>query len=166
MNKSITIDKDYPNKEIIVSTKFNAPLNVIWDAFTNPATTDKWWAPKPYKAVTKKMNFTEGGQWLYYMLSPEGEKQWCIGEFSKIKALKSYNVLDAFCDENGNINTNFPRMSWSNSFLEENGLTVVINVISFSTEEDMKQILEMGFEEGYKMGLKQLSELLQKEIKS
>jgi uncharacterized protein YndB with AHSA1/START domain len=160
MSLSIQIDKDFTYKQIKVVSEFKATKEKIWNAFTNPEITDKWWAPKPYQAFTKKVNFENGGQWLYYMLSPEGEKQWSLADFSNIKPMESYEVAHAFCDENGKINTNFPRMNWKNTFQEENGTTKVTNVITFSQEEDMELILEMGFEEGYSMGLNQLNDLL------
>ncbi|WP_281226070.1 SRPBCC family protein [Flavobacterium aquiphilum] len=160
MSASIKIVKDFTNKQITVISEFKAPKEKIWDAFTNPDITDKWWAPKPYQAITKQSDFKNGGQWLYYMLSTEGEKHWCLAEFYNIKKAESYEVTDAFCDEKGNINTNFPRMNWKNSFEEENGTTRVTNEITYARVEDMKQILEMGFEEGYSMGLNQLNDLL------
>jgi len=162
MSLSIKINKDYANKQITVISEFKASKEKIWYAFTNPEITDKWWAPKPYKAITKQSEFKNGGQWLYYMLSPEGEKHWCLAEFYNINPIDSYEATDAFCDENGNLNTNFPRMNWKNSFEEENGTTKVTNLITYPQEEDMKQILEMGFEEGYSMGLNQLNDLLNK----
>jgi uncharacterized protein YndB with AHSA1/START domain len=160
MSTSIQIDKDFINKQIKIVSEFKAPKEKIWDSFTNPEITDKWWAPKPYQAITKRSDFKEGGQWLYYMLSPEGEKHWCFAEFKNIRLMESYEATDAFCDENGKINMDFPRMNWKNSFHEENGTTKVTNVITFPQEEDMKQILEMGFEEGYSMGLNQLNDLI------
>ena len=69
-------------------------------------------------------------------------------------------MLDAFCDENMVINEDFPRMTWSNTFSFENGMTTVVNTINYEKVEDMEKILEMGFEEGYKMGLNQLYKLL------
>jgi uncharacterized protein YndB with AHSA1/START domain len=160
MSLLIQIDKDFTNKQIKIVSEFKASKEKIWNAFTNPEITDKWWAPKPYQAITKQADFKDGGLWLYYMLSPEGEKQWCLAEFKNIRSMESYEAADAFYDENGKINTNFPRMNWENLFYEENGITKVTNIITFSQEEDMKQILEMGFEEGYSIGLNQLNDLL------
>lgn len=159
MKPVISFEKDYSNKKIVVTSKFNASLATVWDAFTNPDITDKWWAPKPYKAVTKEFDFKSGGRWLYYMLSPEGEKYWSIAEFSNIQPAKSYDTLDAFCDEYGTINTQFPRLMWHNSFSEAGGVTTVVNTIT-GEEEGLRKIIEMDFEKGYKQGLAQLSELL------
>lgn len=161
MDHVVKFEKDYSNKKIIVVSKFNASLSAVWDAFTNAKTLEKWFAPKPFKVGTKRMNFTEGGQWLYYMVSPEGQKYWSLAEYRSIKPLKSYVAFDAFCDENGKVNTDFPRGIWANSFVEENGITTVTNSLSFEKEKDMEQLLKMGFEEGYKTGLNQLRELLE-----
>lgn len=160
MKTVISFDKDFINKKIVVASKFKAPSAVIWDAFTNPKTLEKWWAPKPYKAKTKEMDFREGGRWLYYMLSPEGQKTWGMSEFKSIVPGKSYTASDAFTDENGNIDPKFARAMWTNTFSEENGVTTVVSSISFEKEDDMREMLKMGFEEGYKMGLGQLQEIL------
>ncbi|MCB4236054.1 hypothetical protein LDL59_16030 [Kaistella anthropi] len=51
-------------------------------------------------------------------------------------------------------------MNWLIGFTGvEEGTKLTIN-IHFNSENDMKTILEMGFEEGFKMGLNQLAELI------
>ncbi len=157
---SISFEKDYTNKKIIVTSKFDTPSGIIWEAFTNPTILDKWFAPEPYRAVTQIMEFKEGGRWLYYMLSPEGKKYWSTSVFTSIRDHKSFEASDAFCDEQGVIDTNLPQMTWQYNFLEENGKTLVVATITASDEKSMKQLLEMGFEEGYKTGLNQLQQLL------
>jgi uncharacterized protein YndB with AHSA1/START domain len=80
MNKDILLNFqiDKEKKQIHVDRSFAAPLELVWAAWTEPDILDQWWAPKPYKTVTKSMNFSVGGRWLYYMLSPQGEKHWCL----------------------------------------------------------------------------------------
>jgi uncharacterized protein YndB with AHSA1/START domain len=160
MHNTTQFSKNLPARQITITSLFNATKEKVWDAFTNPEITDQWWAPQPFKAVTTKMNFVPGGQWLYYMLSPEGEKHYCMAEFLSIRPYDNYEVIDAFCDENGKLNTEFPRTKWQTTFTEDKGITTVTNVLTFDKEEDITMIIEMGFEEGYKMGLDQLRELL------
>ncbi len=66
-NKQTTISKDAANKKLIVVREFDAPLEQVWKAWTDKDILDKWWAPKPWKAKTKSMDFREGGAWLYSM---------------------------------------------------------------------------------------------------
>jgi PhnB protein len=160
MNSTIEFQKSPENKQIIVKHSYQHSLETIWNAFIETEILEKWWAPKPYKTIVLTNNFEKGKYMHYYMLSPEGQKHYCIAEFLEIDPLKSYKVLDAFCDENAVINTELPRMIWENSFSFENGTTTVTNLITAEKAEDLAQILEMGFEEGYKMGLNQLHNLL------
>ncbi len=152
--------KDYAHKTINITCSFETPLSVVWDAFSNPVTLEKWFAPEPYKAVTKTADFKEGGHWLYYMLSPEGQKHWGITQYKKIEVNKFYEAFDAFCDENGTIDTTLPQLNWMYNFSEKNGITTVQVAISLASEEEMKRLLEMGFEEGFQIGLNQLQKLL------
>lgn len=160
MNSTIEFQKSFENKQIIVKHSYPHSLETIWNAYIKTEVLEKWWAPEPYKAIVVSNTFEKGKYLHYYMLSPEGEKHYCIAEFLEIDPLKSYEVLDAFCDENAVINAEFPRMKWQNRFRFENGITTVTNTITFEKAEDMAKILEMGFEEGYKMGLNQLHNLL------
>jgi PhnB protein len=76
------------NNTVNVEREFAANLDRVWDAWTKPEILDQWWAPKPYKAVTKSMDFREGGMWFYYMLSPENQKHWCKNNYQKIQVKK------------------------------------------------------------------------------
>ena len=160
MNATIEFQKSPENRQIVVKSSYRNSLETIWNAFTKTEFLEQWWAPEPYKAIVIANNFEMGKSMFYYMLSPEGEKHYCVTEFLEIDPLKSYTVFDAFCDENAVVNTELPRMKWLNTFSFENGITTVINTITSEKAEDVDKILEMGFEEGYKMGLNQLYNLL------
>lgn len=162
MNATIEFQKPPQSNEIIVRHRYDASVETLWDAFTKTEMLEKWWAPQPYKAVVQHNDFEEGKSMKYYMISPEGEKHYCITEFHKITPYKSYEMTDAFCDEHGVINEALPQMRWENVFSEQNGVTTVTNTLHFASEEDRKQLMEMGFEQGYTTALNQLADLLAK----
>ncbi len=159
MSPVLSFKKDFQNGKIVVRSKFNSDVKTVWNAFTDHTIADKWYAPKPYQVVIKEMDFKESGRWLNYMLSPAGEKFWSVEEYIRITPYKSYKAYDSFCDENGVINKDMPRVKWTNEFAEDEGWTTVTNMLS-GEQEDIKKLIEMGFEEGYRMSLKQLNELL------
>jgi uncharacterized protein YndB with AHSA1/START domain len=152
-----TIDKE--NRKAIVKREFAANLQLVWEAWTNPEILGQWWAPKPYKAVTKSMDFKVGGCWKYSMCGPNGEVHNCIAEYHSITPLKNYKGLDAFCDEEWNINEDFPRSSWDVTFVEQNGITLVHIETQYDQLSDLEMIIEMGFKEGFTMALQNLEEL-------
>ena len=160
INKETIFTKDAANKKIIVEREFDAPLEVVWRAWTESDLLDQWWAPKPWKAKTKSMDFRDGGTWLYVMEGPEGERHWCRADFKNIVPQKTYTGDDAFCDENGNINPEFPSMHWENEFSETDNGTKVRVEITFASEADLEKIIEMGFKEGFAAAHGNLDELL------
>lgn len=159
-----TISKDVANKKLIVSREFDAPLAQVWKAWTESSLLDQWWAPRPWKAVTKTMDFRDGGHWLYYMLGPDGTKQWCRADFKSIIPQKSFSLIDVFCNQEGETNTDFPKMDWENKFSETSSGTMVKVEISFATVADMDKILEMGFKEGFTAAHGNLDELLASQL--
>lgn len=164
MNKTMLMNflADKENKSIKVERAFDAPVDTVWNAWTNPEILDKWWAPKPWRAETKSMDFREGGRWQYAMVSPEGEKHWALFEYQTINLQKDYSGTDAFCDEQGNISNEMPRMSWKNTFTGNDDDTTTVNIdISFNELADLEKIMEMGFKEGFTMGLQNLDEWLE-----
>ena len=155
-----TITKDVANNKMLVTREFAGAVKDVWNAWTDAKLLDQWWAPKPWKAETKSMDFREGGRWVYAMVGPEGEKHWALAEYHKIVPQKSYEGLDAFADEAGNISTEFPRMKWKVSFKPSPEGTKVEIEITFSSKADMEKIVEMGFQEGFTAAHDNLDELL------
>src|SRR5258706_7832581 len=116
MNSNLLFDFSVSkeNKIINVKREFDANIDLVWDAWTKPELLDQWWAPKPWKATTVSMDFRNGGKWLYYMQGPDGSRHYCRADYKSISVNKSFEGLDAFCDEDGNVNHDFPRMNWKN----------------------------------------------------
>jgi uncharacterized protein YndB with AHSA1/START domain len=156
------ITKDTTNKKLLIVREFEAPVDQVWDAWTQSELLDQWWAPKPYKAITKSMDFREGGFWLYYMKGPEGDIHWCRADYSKIIPQKEFEYQDAFCDENGVPNNFAPSMHWNCYFSPSDLGTKVSVEVSFKSEADLEKIVEMGFKEGFTAAHGNLDEVLSK----
>jgi len=162
MTNKTEIIRDLSNRKLNVTRAFNAPVEKVWRAWTEAGQLDKWWAPKPWRAITKNMNFTPGGFWLYCMAGPNGEKAWCRVDFHTIEEGQSFTATASFCDEDGNIDASFPPMHWDNRFRSTaTGAEVEVSV-SFDSDEDLEKIVAMGFKEGFTMALGNLDELLEK----
>jgi PhnB protein len=80
-----------------------------------------------------------------------------------IENLRRFTGFDTFCDEEGTTNRDLPAMDWDNRFEGDDKRTDVRVTITFVSAEDMQRIVEMGFKEGFTMGLDQLDQLLQGE---
>lgn len=158
LNMNFLVDRK--NKKIKVEREFDAAVDMVWSAWTESELLDQWWAPKPWKAKTKSIDFKEGGCWLYAMISPAGEMHWSRADFKEITPKERFTSLEAFCDENGNVNHDLPTSLWENLFVEHEDSATVITVISFDTLSNLEKIVEMGFEEGFRSALANLDDIL------
>lgn len=162
MNKNLAFDfsvnKD--DRTITVKREFAAELPLVWDAYTKSEILDQWWAPQPWKARTKSMDFREGGQWVYAMVGPEGEEHWALANYISIKNQKSFKVSDAFSDADGNINEEMPQAKWEVTFTDKGPLTLVETLISYDDLEQLEATIQMGFKEGLTMAMEGLDQLL------
>ena len=161
MKKTI-FTKDLPNKKMFVTREFAGTLQDVWQAWTDHNLLDQWWAPKPWKAKTKTMDFREGGHWLYCMIGPDGTQSWGRADYKSIVPQKSFEGLDSFCDENGKQNTEFPIMFWKTVFSPVEGGTKVDIEITYSSQADLEKIAELGFQEGFTAAHENLDALLAK----
>lgn len=163
MKSSLMMDfsVDKENKKIAVKREFAAGVDRVWSAWTTSELLDQWWAPRPWKAVTKHMDFTEGGYWLYAMTGPEGEEHWSRADYKKVVPNSEFVGLTYFCDANGKPNPVTAGSTWDVKFKGENDSTMVDITLSFDKLEDLEMIIQMGFEGGFKMGLSNLDELLE-----
>ncbi|MDZ7694263.1 MAG: SRPBCC domain-containing protein [Balneolaceae bacterium] len=159
MNKTvITTDQN----KLIVKRKFDAPLSLVWKAWTEDELLDQWWAPKPWKSKTTHMDFNEGGYRMYAMVGPEGEVHWGRSDYQTINELKSFSGEDSFCDEEGNIVESLPIAHFSNEFSEKSGQTAVTIITMYESREYLEQVIEMGIKEGFTAACENLDEVLKK----
>jgi uncharacterized protein YndB with AHSA1/START domain len=161
MTNNFVFETDMAAKTIHIAREFNAPIEKVWRAWTEPRLIEKWIAPKPWTAETKIMNFTVGGIWLYAMVSPEGQKHWTHIEFTAIENGHSISSTNMFSDEDGKTADGAPKSYTVTKFSSiDNNKTKVEVVKTFTDVATVKMFAEKGFKEGTIMGYNQLDELL------
>lgn len=158
-NNQTQFTKDLANGKLLVTHQCDADVDTVWDMWTKPELLDTWWGPKPWRAETKSMDFRKGGRWTYAMVGPNSERHWCVADYSDINAKRSIDWKDAFTDEKQVIDKSLPQSNWNVTFSKDGGGTKVL-VTLLGPAENLKRLLDMGFQEGFTIGLGQLDEEL------
>jgi uncharacterized glyoxalase superfamily protein PhnB/uncharacterized protein YndB with AHSA1/START domain len=156
-----TVDKE--NKTVNVKREFDADLELVWEAWTNPEILDLWWAPKPWKSKTKIMDFKVGGRRFYAMVSPEGQEHWSVQKFTSINPKTNFKMSSAFADKDEN--PDLPGSDWDLNFSEQNGTTTVSITIKNESLARMEKMIEMGFQGGFTMALSNLDQYIEAKFK-
>jgi uncharacterized protein YndB with AHSA1/START domain len=143
---------------VTIVKEFDAPRDLVWDAYTKPELLDQWWAPKPFASRTKIMEFREGGRRFYAMVSPEGQERWAVQEYKSITPKTNFKFFNTFADENEN--RELPGSDWDLNFIEQNGKTKVSISIYNESLERLERMVKTGFVEGTEAQFKNLEDLL------
>lgn len=60
------------DREIVISRVFDAPCELVWEAWTNPQHVAKWWGPNGFTTTIHEMDVRPGGVWRHTMHGPDG----------------------------------------------------------------------------------------------
>lgn len=66
-NQSNTADR-----EIVIVRSFNAPRELVFEAWTNPKHVINWWGPTGFTNTIHEMDVKPGGVWRFIMHGPDG----------------------------------------------------------------------------------------------
>ncbi|MBN8789686.1 MAG: SRPBCC domain-containing protein [Terrimonas sp.] len=159
MNSNLLFDfiADKENKTIYIIREFDAPLDLVWDAFTKPELLDQWVAPAPYTSKTKYMNFEVGGKRFYAMVGPDGKEGWALQKYTSISPKTNFKLYNTFADKDENPEST--GSEWDYSFSEQNGITKVSITVYNESFDRMERLLE-GFKLGFTASLENLENLL------
>jgi len=55
-----------------MSRTLNAPVELVWEVWTNPEHIANWWGPNGFTNTISKMDVQKGGDWDLVMHGPDG----------------------------------------------------------------------------------------------
>ncbi|WP_103068496.1 SRPBCC family protein [Aquimarina sediminis] len=146
------------NRTVTLERTFNAPIELVWEAWTQPEHIANWWGPKGMETKVIEHDFRVGGKWKYTMLMPDGNEFISDGEYLQIVELKK------ICSS-----ANFRPMTEGveiQALFEKNGdkTNFTFNVVH-PTEEYCKQQEKMGIMNGWGSVFDRLEEFVNPLVK-
>jgi uncharacterized protein YndB with AHSA1/START domain len=73
MNKINDGTTNTADREIVISRVFDAPRELVWEAWTDPKHVVHWWGPNGFSTTIEKMDVRVGGVWKHVMHGPDGK---------------------------------------------------------------------------------------------
>ena len=155
------VTTDPENLTMTLTADFAAPVERVFDAFTDPRQLERFWGPPGWPATFTEFDRTIGGFARYHMTSPRGEKSSAAWEFISIDEPRGFEVIDRFVGDDGQPLEGFPSMRMTFSFAPSAEGTRMTNTSFFDSAEALDQIVAMGAIEGATSALNQLDAVLQ-----
>lgn len=64
---------DTADRELRISRLLNAPIELVWEVWTNPVHIKNWWGPTGFTNTIHSMDIKAGGEWNLTMHGPDGK---------------------------------------------------------------------------------------------
>ncbi|MFD2163513.1 SRPBCC domain-containing protein [Paradesertivirga mongoliensis] len=162
------------NNELIITRTFNAPLELVFKAFTEAEHLAQWWGPKGFSITIHKLDLRPGGTFHYNMKSSDSSEMWGIFHFKEIAYPNRIVFINSFSDPDGNItrppfSDDWPLEIVNEFTFHEQDNNTIMNLRSYpvNANPDQQRTFTAGhssMQEGYGGTFDQLEEHLFKMI--
>jgi uncharacterized protein YndB with AHSA1/START domain len=72
MNATTERSSSTADREIASTRVFDAPRDLVFDAWTDQQQVAQWWGPNGFTTTTQSMDVRPGGAWIFVMHGPDG----------------------------------------------------------------------------------------------
>ena len=156
----VDVHKDLGAATITFVAEFDAPPKRVWQVWEAPRQLERWWGPPMWPATYTQHEFVVGGTSRYHMTGPDGTESHGWLRYTAIDAPKSLEATDGFADEAGQENPDLPTSDMRATFEAIEGGTRMTLVTVYPNAEALREVLEMGMEEGTTLALGQIEAVL------
>ena len=89
-------------ERMTITRTFDAPRELLWKAWTDPAYVMQWWGPQGFTSPVCHIDFRVGGKFLCCMQAPDGQQFWNAGDYHEIVPQQKIVSSMYFADKDGN----------------------------------------------------------------
>lgn len=145
------------SNELVLTRVFDAPVELVWEAWTDPKKVAKWWGPRGFSITTKSKDLRPGGKWIYTMHGPDGVDYPNVTTYFIVEPLKRLEY------DHG-ANENQKALFRVNVLFSENkGKTTMVMTMTFETPQIAKDMSKFIKEAGGNSTWDRLGEYLEEE---
>jgi uncharacterized protein YndB with AHSA1/START domain len=146
------------DEQILITREFDAPGNLVYEAYTTPELVRRWWHAKRGEMTICEIDLRVGGKWRYVMVAEGGFEVGFHGEYREIvpnERIVSTEVYEGAPQgegpEQGTLNTA--------TFTEADGRTTLEILVQAPSKEIRDAIVDSGMEDGLQDALDLLDEV-------
>jgi uncharacterized protein YndB with AHSA1/START domain len=158
---SITsVDTDYDNLTITVIAEFDAPVDQVWELWSDPRKLERWWGPPGYPTAFEKHELRPGGEVTYFHSGPDGGTTWGAWRVTAVDPPASVAFTDSFAEEDGTPAADSPVTTVNVELTERDGGTRMEMRLTYESREEMEKLLDLGMLEGLHASVGRMDALL------
>jgi uncharacterized protein YndB with AHSA1/START domain len=157
--------KDVDARAMTITARFDAPIDRVWQLWSDPRQLERWWGPPTYPATVMEHDLAPGGTVAYAMTGPDGDRHGGWWRVREVDPPHTLEFEDGFADADGNPSPGAPTATIRVALSEPAaGGTQMEITAAWASDEAMEQMLAMGMDEGMTAAIGQIDELLQPDL--
>jgi uncharacterized protein YndB with AHSA1/START domain len=121
------------SNEIHLTRVYDAPVKMVWDAWTDPQQVGQWWGPRGFTLTTHSKDLRPGGTWRYTMHGPDGT------DYPNLTTYHEVEPLARLVYDHGATDDRPPLFRVTVTFAEEKGRTRMEMTMALATPEAAEQ---------------------------
>ena len=153
-----TLTADPAKQDIVMTRVFDAPRELVFKTYTDPAHIPHWWGPKNLSTTVERMDVKPGGGWRFVQRDGDGNEYAFHGVYHEVVAPERLVFTFEFEGMPGHV------MLATVTFEDVQGKTRLTDTSVFQTIEDRDGMLASGMEQGATESMDRLAELLAREV--
>jgi uncharacterized protein YndB with AHSA1/START domain len=158
---SITsVHTDHDDLTVTVIAHFDAPIERVWELWSNPRKLERWWGPPTYPATFEKHELIPGGEVRYFMTGPEGDRHGGMWRVTAVDPPTSLEFADFFAHADGTPIADMPVNRVRVRLTERDSGTRMEMRSKFESREELEKWLSTGTREGQQQAIAQMDVLL------
>ncbi len=147
------------DNELRLVRVFDAPVKLVWEAWTEDKHASKWWGPRGFTITTKSKEVRPGGQWIYTMHGPDGV------DWPNITTYHEVEKYARLVYDHGASEGRPPLFRVTTTFTDMGGKTLMDMTMSLATPEAAREIQKFIKQAGGDSTWDRLGEYLEGEQK-
>lgn len=147
---------------IVITRTFNAPRDLVWRVWTEPAHIAQWWGPKGFTTRVEEMDLRPGGKSRYVMIGPDGAEYPGEGVFQEVVPQERIVTTDKFGEDyQPTTDVDLPQGMVLTAIFEDLGHQTRLTLqIVHPTVEEKRKHEEMGVVAGWNSSFDCMDEYL------
>lgn len=144
--------------QILITREFDAPRNLVYQAFTTPELLRRWWHANRSEVTDVEMDVRVGGNWRWAAKAFNGYEFAFYGEYLEVvpdERLVTTETFSGVPDAKA-VNTT--------TFTEKDGRTYLEMLVEHQSRANRDAHLNSGMEDGMQDALTLLEELVREQI--
>jgi hypothetical protein len=135
---------------LVVTRFFNFPVNIVANAWSDPAILNQWFTPENnFISKVDNVFFSSNYPWYFNVNHSDNIHFSNIADMFSVIAYMQFKMENPFCESDGRMRQDHPTFNYSISYESTISGTIVSCLLTFNNADELNTFTEQNFKEEF-----------------